>query len=129
MPALSYAVIALAIVAMLWPSSPPTTRASLAGSQWRVVEIGGVKISGTLRFTHTTIRGRAHCNAYLGAFREYEDGIKIAGINATRRHCEGRMEREQELIESLGRARTYRVDGDRLLLMDADGNAVARLAG
>lgn len=129
MPALSYAVIALAIVAMLWPPSPPTARASLAGSQWRVVEIDGMKVSGTVRFTQTTIRGRIPCNAYFGAFREREDGITIAGLNVTRMMCPGTTLHERGLVERLGRARSYRVDGSSLLLMDADGRAVARLSG
>ncbi len=128
MPALRYAVIALAIVAMLWPSAPPTARTSLAGSEWRVVEIDGAKVSGTLRFTQSTIRGRAPCNAYFGAFREHDGGITIAGINITRMLCAGRMETERAFLEKLGRARKYRVDGSGLVLMDADGKPIARLS-
>jgi heat shock protein HslJ len=129
MPVLSYAVIALAILAMLWPASPPSAQAGLAGSQWKVVEIDGMRVSGTVRFTHSTIRGRVPCSAYSGAFREREGGITIVGLTVTRMRCAGSAADDRALIERLGQARTYRVDGDSLLLIDRDGRAVARLAG
>lgn len=130
MPVLRYAVVLLAIVAMAWPSAPPVARSRLAGSEWRVVEVDGAKVSGagTVRFTQTSVRGKAPCNAFLGSFRENERGIEIGGLNETRMRCEGRMELERALLDSLGRARAYRVDGPTLLLIDGAGKAVARLA-
>lgn len=128
---LRYAVIGLALAAIAWPSAPPKARGGLAGSEWRVVEIAGAKAghAGTLRFTQTSVRGKAACNAFFGAFRESQNSIEIAGINTTRMLCAGRMELEQALLGSLPRVRSYRVDGATLLLLDADGRAVARLAG
>ena len=88
---LRYAAIALALIAIAWPSTPPTARASLAGSEWRVVEIAGAPapVTGTLRFTLTSIRGKAACNAFFGAFRESDGNIEIAGINETGNICSG----------------------------------------
>ena len=130
MPALRYAVIGLALVAMAWPSAPPMALSRLAGSEWRIVEIGGAKIAGggTLRFTQTSIRGKAPCNTFFGAFRERQGTVEIAGINETRMSCSGRMEAERVLLDGLGRVRAYRVDGNSLLLIDGDGRPVVRLA-
>lgn len=129
MPALRYAVVALAVLAMLWPSAPPDARSGLAGSEWRVVEIAGTKLPGeaTLRFTQTSVRGRAPCNAFFGAFRETAGRIDIGGINETRVYCSGRMEVERIFLEGLARARSYRVDQGAIMLLDADGRALARL--
>jgi heat shock protein HslJ len=130
MLALRYAVIAFAIVAMLWPSVPPKARGGLSGTDWKVVEIDGTKRSGagTLRFTQTSVRGKAACNSFAGAFRETEGGIEIGGLNATRMACAGRMELEQALFSTLERARGYRADGSSVLLLDAQGKPIARLA-
>lgn len=131
MPALRYAVIALAIVAMLWPSAPPKARGALAGSEWRIIEVDGAKVSGagTVRFTQATVRGKATCNAFFGAFRDHGGMIEIGGLNTTRMMCEGRMELEQSLLNVLGRVRAYRLEGSWLDLVDAEGKTVMRLAG
>jgi heat shock protein HslJ len=124
------AAIGLALAAIVWPAGPPKAQSSLAGSEWRVVEIGGTSTpgAGTIRFTQTSIRGRAPCNMYFGAFREGPAGIEIGGINETRMMCEGRMELERAFIDGLARARSYRVEGGTILLLDATGKPVLRLA-
>jgi heat shock protein HslJ len=129
--ALRYAVIGLALLAIVWPSAPPPARAGLAGSEWRLVEVTGATapIAGTLRFTLTSIRGKAPCNAFFGAFREFDGAIEIAGINETGKLCAGRMELERAFLDALAQARSYRLDGSVLVLIDAAGKALARLAG
>lgn len=128
---LRYAVIALAILAIVWPSAPPKARGGLAGTEWKVVELAGAKANGlgTLRFTQTSVRGKAACNTFFGAFRESQENIEITGVNTTRMLCTGRMELEQALLGSLVRVRSYRIDGSTVLLLDADGRAIARLTG
>mgnify|MGYP001248735853 CR=1 FL=1 len=129
--ALRNAVVGLALLAIAWPSAPPPERASLAGSEWRVVEIAGTPapVAGTLRFTLTSIRGKAACNAFFGAFRESDGNIEIAGINETGNVCSGRMDVERAFLDALAQARTYKLDGSMLVLIDAAGRAIARLAG
>ena len=128
---LRYAVIGLAVLAIAWPSAPPTARPRLAGSEWRVVELSGAPgpVAATLRFTLTSIRGKAPCNAYFGAFRELDGVIEIAGINETGNVCSGRMDLERAFLEALAQARSYKLDGGVLVLIDAAGKALARLAG
>lgn len=128
---LRYSVIGLALLAMAWPSAPPPARAGLAGSEWRVVEVAGTPapMAGTLRFTLTSIRGKAPCNSFFGAFRESDGAIEIGGINETGKMCAGRMELERAFLEALAQARSYRLDGSVLVLIDAAGRALARFAG
>ena len=130
MPVLRYVVVLLAIIALAWPSAPPGARTRLAGSEWRVVEVDGAKVSGagTVRFTQTSVRGKAQCNAFLGSFRESERGIEIGGLNQTPMRCQASMDLARALLDSLVRARAYRVDGATLLLIDGEGKAVARLS-
>ena len=129
MPAMRYVVIGLAILAIVWPTDPQTGVASLAGSQWRVVEVAGAPAQGTIRFTQSSVRGKAPCNAFFGAFRESEGGIEIAGLNVTRTLCSGRMELERLLLDAFSRARSWRAEPGTILLLDEAGATVMRLAG
>lgn len=129
--ALKAAVIGLAIAAVLWPSAPPpTAQQTLPGSQWRVVEIDGHTASGvgTVRFTQTSVRGMAACNSFMGAFKEAGGIIEIGGLGVTRMFCQDRMATEQSFLDALTRVRSYRVDGAMLVLLDAAGAAVMKLA-
>lgn len=128
---LRYAVVCLAIAAIVWPSEHPDANSGLSGSEWRVTEVLGTRVdgAGTVRFTQTSIRGQAACNVYFASFREKDGGaIEIAGINETRRNCAGRMELERGYLQALGRAKSYRVDSGTVILMDAGGKPVVKLS-
>lgn len=124
-----YAVMGLAIAAIVWPAAAPKASGRLAGTEWRIVEIHGAKSisGGTLRFTQSTVRGKADCNAFFGAFRDHGDKIEIGGLNASPMSCGARVEVEEPLLSALQRAKSYRVEGRGLLLIDADGKPVLRL--
>ena len=136
---LRYGVVLAAIVAIAWPAVPPKSKPGLAGSEWRVVEVGGAKApgAGTLRFTQTSIRGKAACSVFSGAFRESHGRIEIAGLipaldlteKATTAPvtCKGLIGLERSLLESLARAATYTLDRGMLNLLDIQGLTLARL--
>ncbi|MGE3711027.1 MAG: META domain-containing protein [Hyphomicrobiaceae bacterium] len=128
---LRYAVIALAVLAIAWPSIQPDAHAGLAGSTWHVVEIGGAAVSGagTLRFSQTSVRGKAACNSFSARFHGNGDRIKIATVGSTRMYCDGRMDLEQRLFDALEKVSSYRIDAGRLLLIGRDGTPLVRLAG
>lgn len=129
MLALLYAVLGLALAIVVWPTEEPRAFSGLAGSEWRVVEVGGRKVggAGSVRFTHTSVRGRTACNAYFGAFRETQGTIEIGGLNETRMAC-GSGAEDRSFLDSLARARSYRIDGETLVLLDTEGKAVLRLS-
>ena len=128
---LRYGVLALAVLAMAWPSSEPAKApVRLSGSEWRVLEIAGHEATGagTLRFTVASIRGKSACNSFMGAFREIGGSIEIAGIGVTRMFCEDHKDIQQALFDALGQARTYMVDGATLTLLDEAGRTLVKLA-
>ena len=130
MSVLRSAVIGLAVVAIIWPSVPPTAQTALPGSAWRVIEIAGQTAAGagTLRFTQTSVRGKAGCNSFMGAFRETGGMIEIAGLGVTRMLCGDRTEAEDSVVDALGRAKAYKLEGAILVLLDAAGTALLKLA-
>jgi heat shock protein HslJ len=128
---LRYAALSTAVLAIAWPTTMPDARTRLSGSEWRPIEIDGKQVeeAGTVRFTKTSVRGKAACNRYFGAFRETGDNITIEGLSSTRMHCPGRMALERALLSALERAKAYRIENNTLVLFSAQGQPVARLAG
>ena len=100
-----------------------------------MVEIGGHEANGagSLRFTQTSIRGKAACNSFMGAFREIGGAIEIAGLDmgmgATRMFCDGRMDLERMLFDALAGVRSYIFQGPHLVLRDGGGRTLVKLAG
>lgn len=131
MSPLRYAVVGLAVAAIAWPTAPPRARDGLSGSEWRVVELAGASAAGagTLRFTLTSVRGKAACNSFFGSFRETGEAIEILGLNGTRMFCQGRMELESAYLDALSKARSYRLDHGVLMLLDTAGKALVKLSG
>lgn len=131
MSVLRYAVLSLAVLAMVWPATPPDTRAGLSGSAWRVVEIEGAQAAetATLRFTLSSVRGKAACTSFFGAFREHNGAIEIAGLFDAPQACKGQTPLERGLLNVLARVKAYRLDGGMLVLMDDSGKAIVKLMG
>jgi putative lipoprotein len=123
------AVIGLAVLAMAWPYAEQTAHAGLAGSDWRVVEIGGRSVTGagTLRFAEGKISGKAACNRYFATFNEAGATIDIGPIGSTRMYCHSKMELEREYLQALQAARRFTRDGASLVLAGSDGRTLIKL--
>jgi heat shock protein HslJ len=69
------------------------------------------------------VSGRAGCNRYHGPFRVDGPRLGIGPLASTRMACpdEAVMEQEAAFLAAMGRATTFRIDGDRLELRDDDG--------
>jgi heat shock protein HslJ len=75
-----------------------------------------------------TLTGSAGCNTYRTTFTTDSGDIEISPAAATRKTCptpDGVMEQETAYLAALPTAATYRVDGDSLALLQADGTYVA----
>jgi heat shock protein HslJ len=72
--------------------------------------------------------GRAFCNNYMGDYTVSEDQISMkAGISTYMRCEEGRMRKDDLLIEALRDVARYERRGDQLILKDDRGTVVALL--
>ena len=111
----------------------------LTGDEWVLVSLNGEAplsdVRGTLRFetdggepgmiAGARVRGIALCNSYGGELRTAADGVfNVAEIESTEEYCDepaGTMEQESAYLDALRNAAGYRLQGDRLELLDADG--------
>ena len=82
----------------------------------------------TAVFEDGQMSGSAGCNSYFAGY-EIEDGsLTLSGMGNTAMSCdEARNEREGEFLAALQTVTGYRLDGDTLVLLDADGNTVIEM--
>ncbi|MGE5602471.1 MAG: META domain-containing protein, partial [Nitrososphaerales archaeon] len=75
------------------------------------------------------VSGNAGCNSYNAPYTVDSDKIKIGPAVTTRKACEAAiMAQETAYLNALTKAATYKVEGTKLTLRDADGAAMAGYA-
>lgn len=127
--------LALGLAAGLGPAGVASA-AALAGSEWRPVEIAGAPVDGAVEaFLQFRVEDRASgssgCNRFTGSFAADPDAGSLAfgPLATTRMLCpEPQMAFEARFLDALTRVRGYRRDGVDLVLSDAAGNVVMRMA-
>ncbi len=120
--------------------APPADQ-NLEGTEWHLVSIGdGDSASSMLAGTDPTlvidqnrgtVGGSAGCNSYGGAVVIGAETITISDLYSTKMAC-GKDEvtsQELSILDILGRAATWSVDGDRLLIAADDGRSLEYQAG
>ncbi|MBK1720245.1 META domain-containing protein [Thiocystis violacea] len=97
------------------------------GQKALVTPVKGSEISLTFD-TQGRIGGSDGCNRYMSGFRRDGDTLSIGPIATTRMACQasdGRAEQARSYASALGRVTAFRIEGDQLTLLDADGGTAA----
>lgn len=102
---------------------------------WKLVELNGKQVVADSTFRKephlifkddNRIVGNGGCNSLLGGFSlEGVNHIKMAQVASTMMACPG-LELEDQLIKILKNADTFAVEGDELILNNADGAPLAK---
>jgi len=104
----------------------------LNGTSWVAVQIGDLtppeNIHSTLYFDQGKIAGKAACNSFFGVYEMKDQSLTMSGVGSTMMFCAEGMEQETAFLGALQVTTTYRMDGDQLRLLDADGNTLVTLA-
>ncbi len=115
------------------PSPAGPLESELHGRRWLLERVEGREISGSPRpfITFTSdgkVTGNAGCNQFGGQAQVSGNSIRLGPLIATRRACvdQERMNIEQRFLEALERAHSWRVDRDRLVLLNQEGTAILR---
>jgi heat shock protein HslJ len=105
-----------------------TSQPALAGSSWDLTAWAEPTpipstVSITAAFDQTTVSGSSGVNTYHAQYTSSTDGsISITHVATTLMAGPAEtMNAEKAFVTRLQAARGYRVDGDRLVLLDADG--------
>lgn len=119
-------------------AAPGPASDKLVPSQWNAVRILDIPVSadaGTFLWLEEngTARGNTGCNVWSSAFMQDDSSVasplRFGQATTTRRLCEGaRDQTEKRFLSALPQVRAHRLQGSQLVLLDAAGKEVMRLA-
>ena len=115
-----------------------TPDASLTNTYWRLDWLMGqtIKATDNRREPHIVLHSEddnrlaatVGCNRISARFIQGEDTLSFGPIATTKRACIPPLDRlEADMISALDSVAQYKIAGDTLRLMDADGADLARL--
>jgi heat shock protein HslJ len=112
--------------------TPRGASRSLARTAWTLTELFGQRVSSTeavqragLEFDESDFNASDGCNRLLGSYRQDGARLTFSVSISAREACPGAAEGES-FKAALDRVRSWRVLGETLALLDADGILVAR---
>jgi putative lipoprotein len=117
-------------------SSDTSGTASLENTYWKVVSIRGapVVVTENQREPHLLLHpedrrvtGHGGCNALTGSYEISTDRITFGQMAATMMACMNGMEQEQALHKTLRGVVRWKISGERLELLDAQGMTLIEL--
>jgi len=124
----------LAVLALAGCQSAPSVAPEnpLVGTAWLAWDINGRgpgnKTYATLVFNPGRISGSGGCNRFSGALEVNAEVWQASDIALTRQECGPElMKEEAAFIEALESARSHRVEGGLLTLLDESGAVRLRL--
>lgn len=108
--------------------------ASLVGPEWVAEDIGGKGVADQVR-SHLSfmpdgrLAGSGGCNRIIGGYTLQGETITFSQMGSTMMACPPAMEeQERRFLRMLGEAKRWRITPEgRLLLLDGEGTALARL--
>jgi heat shock protein HslJ len=131
-------IAALAALTACKPDSaaPKANPLTLMGRTWVLQDVGGegalAEPRAVLIFAaNGRFRGHTGCNAMMGEVRLSGDTIAIPGpVGTTRMACaaEAATAQEQRYTDSLTKSARWAMDGEKLLIFDAEGNRLLQFA-
>ena len=101
---------------------------ALAGTTWIMASAG--KRPPSVSFAEDgKVGGFGGCNRFFGGYTQQGEALSFSPLGATRMACPGGvMKLEQEFFAMLGNVRAARIEASELVLIDASGKELARLA-
>ncbi len=97
----------------------------LKGTAWVLAEINGQPVLEnslpTLVFDETSLGGNGSCNRFGGDYTQDGDKLSVSALFSTMMYCEGVSDQEQAYLAALQAAASFRIDGGRLIILDASG--------
>ncbi len=121
----------LILVVTLTSACGPVYSDELSGTSWYAVQIGDLMpaedIRSTISFTDGKFTGKGACNTIDG---NYITGNQKLHLNVfiTLVNCIEGMEQEKAFTEALTLTTAYRVEGQQLYLLDAEGQTQVEMA-
>lgn len=112
----------------------PVPDVSLTDTYWKLTEVNGVpiRVAEQMREPHLVLHSQDGRLAGSGGVNRLMGGYTLAGLTLTFGQVASTMmagppeamQQEQMILAAIGRVRSFRIDGDRLILVDEAGRPV-----
>ena len=125
----------VAITAQAACEVPSSSAASLENTYWKLVTLRGqpVVVADRQREPHLILQPEQHrvagsggCNRIAGGYTLAGDRLTFGRTAGTMMACRDGMEQERTFLDALGAVARWRIDGQRLELVDSRGDVLAR---
>jgi len=116
-------------------TSVPEDSASIDNTAWQLVWLRDADVSApvaerapSLAFDVTEGRasGATGCNVFGGPYTRSGDELTFGMLVSTKMYCEGVMDQESAYTDALEATRGWQIEDGELVLIDANGEALAR---
>jgi heat shock protein HslJ len=131
---LARAAALVVIVGGVSAASASAADASLAGTHWRLVSVGGMEVDSSRREPFIRlgpgdrISGGTGCNRFAGGYVADGDYLTIGEVATTRMYCASVWEQERAILDALPQVTRWQVKDDRLELLSRTGMVLAVFA-
>lgn len=122
-----------AMAAAPTPAADAAT-ATLANTYWKLLALQGRNVPRTTQEAHIILQsqgrlvGSSSCNRLMGSWEQKGEQLKLGRVAATRMACQGDAATiEAGLLKALEQTARWRINGERLELLDAKGQVLALL--
>lgn len=116
-------------------ATPAQSTATLENTYWKLIRLGtaAVVVGDNQREPHfilhpddKRVSGSGGCNRLAGTYALDGNRLTFSRMAGTMMACPSGMEQERSFHDALGRAATWRIEGEQLELSDASGNVISR---
>lgn len=117
------------------PPPPSASTASLENTYWKLLRLGNepVNMGADQREPHLVLHSEGNrvagfggCNRITGSYSVSSDKLSFSQMAGTMMACLDGMQYERAFHDALGKVSAWRIDGERLELLDESGASVAQ---
>lgn len=116
------------------PQSLTTATASLENTYWKLTSLGDVPVTAVsqqeplfvLNSETHRVSGSGGCNRLTGIYELTADHLTFSQMVTTMMSCVERMDTEKAFLKALTEAKTWKMAGEELELLNDAGNVMAR---
>jgi putative lipoprotein len=111
----------------------PTPAGALQGTEWLAQQIDGRSVLDIVQSTLSIeaggrISGSAGCNRFFGTASVQDGVLSVGPLGTTRMACmPDQMDQEKSFLDAIAQTRAFHVEGNRLVLLGADGKTLMQL--
>ena len=116
------------------PGAAPTTTSQLLGTYWKLTQLGDQVITTpqgareihiVLNPDNPRVAGFSGCNQMMGGYVLNGDTLKFDQLAGTLMACVSGMDIERKFLAMFGQVARWKIEGETLTLLDADGRPLA----